>query len=168
MEYFSRFLITTPLILYYPWSIRLSDISRPAKKFKKVVLPEPDGPKIAVKDSAGIIPFCVCRIVLLGCFLIFASIFIWYEIYIGFLSAKIDDERWPSCNLYLRFPSVYIWSENFNKMISMILSVFRFGDYIFLVWDQVMSYFIRVDIVPIFLFDSFKYNEGLLKISRKI
>lgn len=53
-------------------------------------------------------------------------------------------------------------------MISMILSVFRFGDYIFLVWDQVMSYFMRVDIVPLFSFDHFKYNEGLLKILRKI
>ena len=33
------------------------DINLPDKKFKKVVLPEPDGPKIAVKDCAGIIPF---------------------------------------------------------------------------------------------------------------
>jgi hypothetical protein len=40
----------TPLILYYPINVRLVDMSLPARKFKKVVFPEPDGPRMAVKD----------------------------------------------------------------------------------------------------------------------
>ena len=45
-------------MLYVPSRVRLFDISLPAKKFRKVVLPEPDGPKIAVKDSGGMQPVC--------------------------------------------------------------------------------------------------------------
>ena len=52
-----KFLIMTPLILNSPSSIRLSDMSRPAKKLRNVVFPEPEGPRIAVKDEAGITPF---------------------------------------------------------------------------------------------------------------
>ena len=46
--------------------MRLLDISRPARKLRKVVFPEPEGPKIAVNDSAGMTPFCGCKIVLFG------------------------------------------------------------------------------------------------------
>lgn len=56
-EYASTDETATPLIRYSPSSIKLSDISLPAKKFKNVVLPDPDGPNMAVKDSAGTMPF---------------------------------------------------------------------------------------------------------------
>lgn len=45
-----------PLILYFPSKTRLSDMRRPARKLRNVVFPDPDGPKIAVKDYAGMIP----------------------------------------------------------------------------------------------------------------
>jgi hypothetical protein len=38
--------------------IRFVVISLPDKKFSNVVLPDPDGPKIAVNDSGCIKPFC--------------------------------------------------------------------------------------------------------------
>jgi hypothetical protein len=56
LAYFYNDLTYTPLILYYPYKIRLLDMSLPAKKLRNVVLPEPDGPRIAVNDYAGITP----------------------------------------------------------------------------------------------------------------
>ena len=56
--------------------MRLFDIRRPAKKFRNVVLPDPEGPRIAVKDSAGIIPLWGWRMILSGWFFIFAVIVI--------------------------------------------------------------------------------------------
>lgn len=47
----------TPLMRNSPSRIKLSDMSLPARKFRNVVLPEPDGPNIAVKDYEGMIPF---------------------------------------------------------------------------------------------------------------
>ena len=63
-EYGSTDCISDPLILYDPYNFKLLDINLPAKKFRKVVLPDPEGPKMAVNDSAGIHPFCGCKIVL--------------------------------------------------------------------------------------------------------
>ncbi len=37
--------------------VKLSDIRREDRKLSNVVLPEPDGPRMAVKLSAGINPF---------------------------------------------------------------------------------------------------------------
>lgn len=53
--------------------VRLSETRRDDKKFSRVVLPEPDGPRIAVKLEAGIIPFCRYNMVLVY-FLTLASI----------------------------------------------------------------------------------------------
>jgi hypothetical protein len=45
----------------YPWMVRLLDRRREDKKFRRVVLPLPEGPRIAVNDEWGIRPLCGCR-----------------------------------------------------------------------------------------------------------
>lgn len=50
-EYGSKEFILKELILTSPVMVRLSDTRREDKKFNKVVLPLPDGPKMAVKLS---------------------------------------------------------------------------------------------------------------------
>jgi len=72
-EYGSRDVICWEFILIYPEMVKLSETSLDERKFNNVVLPEPDGPKMAVKLSAWIRPFCRWRIVLVY-FLILASI----------------------------------------------------------------------------------------------
>ena len=47
----SRELMTSELILISPVMVKFSDTSREERKLRRVVLPEPDGPKIAVKLS---------------------------------------------------------------------------------------------------------------------
>jgi len=59
-----------PLNLIYPSTIRLSDINLPDKKFNKVVLPDPEGPKIAVKVYEGISPDCLCKITFYSFFIL--------------------------------------------------------------------------------------------------
>lgn len=38
--------------------VRLSDINLPARKLRSVVFPDPDVPRIAVKECGGKIPVC--------------------------------------------------------------------------------------------------------------
>ena len=66
-------MIVSELILISPVMVKLSETSREERKLRRVVLPEPEGPKIAVKLSAGMRPFCLWRMVL-DYFLILASI----------------------------------------------------------------------------------------------
>ena len=51
-EYGYNEAIVCEFILIYPAIVKLSDTSRDDKKLSNVVLPEPDGPRIAVKLSA--------------------------------------------------------------------------------------------------------------------
>lgn len=39
-------------------------MSLPDRKLRRVVFPEPDGPRMAVKVAGCIIPRCLCKIVL--------------------------------------------------------------------------------------------------------
>lgn len=52
------------LIWTSPVMVKLSETSLDDRKFNKVVLPEPDGPSMAVKLSAWISPLCLWRMVL--------------------------------------------------------------------------------------------------------
>ena len=119
LAYFYNDLTYTPLILYYPYKIRLLDMSLPAKKLRNVVLPEPEGPRIAVKDYAGITPLWECKMILLGCFFITAYIFILYDSSMGFRYAKMDEFLW--CYYYrsgvYSCASVCMWSEIYNLKI---------------------------------------------------
>ena len=45
-------MIFSELILISPLMVKLSDTSREERKLRRVVLPEPEGPKMAVKLSA--------------------------------------------------------------------------------------------------------------------
>lgn len=63
-EYGSTDFTYCPFILYSPSIEMLLDMSLPPRKLRKVVLPEPDGPRMAVKDCAGMTPFCWWRMVL--------------------------------------------------------------------------------------------------------
>ena len=56
-----------------PLTVRFSDISLPERKLSRVVFPEPDGPKMAVKVESCMSPRCLCRMVL-SYFLTLASI----------------------------------------------------------------------------------------------
>ena len=51
-----------------PWIVRLSDINLPERKFKRVVFPEPDGPRMAVNVESWMRPCCFCKIVLFSFF----------------------------------------------------------------------------------------------------
>lgn len=62
LQYGSTELICYLLNLIPPSTVKLLDISLPDKKFKRVVLPDPDGPKIAVKVESWIRPSWCCKI----------------------------------------------------------------------------------------------------------
>jgi len=75
LEYGSSDLIAWLFNFIYPSTNRLSDISLPERKLRRVVFPEPEGPKIAVKVDACMSPDCLCRMVLTS-FLTLASILV--------------------------------------------------------------------------------------------
>ena len=56
LQYLSIDVNETEFSLYSPVIVKLSDINLPAKKFSNVVLPDPEVPKIAVKEFGGNIP----------------------------------------------------------------------------------------------------------------
>lgn len=57
-------LILYPFRINSPLTVRLVPINLPLKKFSKVVLPQPEGPKIAVKCPGYNLPEILLRMVL--------------------------------------------------------------------------------------------------------